>query len=227
MPHHVVLRGNNRQRIFEDDADRHLMLALMAEHARDKRVAVHAYVLMDNHVHLLLTPEVEGALSRFMQSVGRIYVKRFNERWGRTGTLWEGRFRSGLVQSDRHFLACMVYIDLNPVRAGLVTAASDYAWSSHQHHIGGLPQHWLTPHALYWGLGNTPFAREHAYADLVAAGLPGRQVTQVTESVFKGMALGDAGYLSALQKQTTRRVNAGKPGRPFKPKIPHSKAEIQ
>ena len=128
MPHHVVLRGNNRQRIFEDDADRHLMLALMAEHARDKRVVVHAYVLMDNHVHLLLTPEVEGALSRFMQSVGRIYVKRFNERWGRTGTLWEGRFRSGLVQSDRHFLACMVYIDLNPVRAGLVVAASDYAW---------------------------------------------------------------------------------------------------
>lgn len=214
MPHHVILRGNNRQRILEDDSDRQRMLGLFAHHARDKRVAVHAYVLMDNHVHLLLTPEVEGGMSRFMQSVGRAYVKQFNERWGRSGTLWEGRFRSGLIQTERHLLTCMAYIDLNPVRAGMVNRPGDWPWSSHSHYVGLRSQAWLTPHAVYWELGNTPFAREQAYERMVSAGLLPGQVQSMTEAAFKGMALGDPEFLEGLKGKAPRRVTSGQPGRP-------------
>jgi putative transposase len=214
LPHHVILRGNNRQRIVEDDADRQSLLDLLAFHAKDKHVAVHAYVLMDNHLHLLITPEADGAMSKFMQSVGRAYVKRFNERWGRTGTLWEGRFRSGLVQSERHLMSCMAYIDLNPVRAGMVVRPIDFPWSSHRHYVGQGSQRWLTPHALFWGLGNTPFAREQAYEDLVSQGLLPHHIQAMTDTALKGLALGDPEFLEGLKGKTRRRVTTGKPGRP-------------
>ena len=216
LPHHVILRGNNRQHIVQDDRDRQKLLGLLAHHANDKRVDVHAYVLMDNHIHLLITPQIDAAMSKFMQSVGRAYVKWFNERWGRSGTLWEGRFRSGLVQTERHFMTCMAYIDLNPVRAGMVNRPADYPWSSHTHYVGLDTQAWLTPHALYWGLGNTPFAREQAYDQLVSEGLRPQQVQAMTDSALKGLALGDPEFLDQLQGKTRRRVTTGKPGRPMK-----------
>ena len=122
-PHHVIQRGNDRQAIVRDDQDRERLLALWVEHSRAFKVAVHAYVLMDNHFHLLLTPETAEGLPQMMQAVGRAYVRYFNLRHHRTGTLWEGRYRSSLIESERYLLACMGYIDLNPVRAGMVEQA--------------------------------------------------------------------------------------------------------
>ena len=219
-PHHVILRGNNRQAIFRDDADRRLMLELLQQHAQSQGVDVHAYVLMDNHLHLLLTPRRERALPLMMQAVGRTYVRAFNQRHGRTGTLWEGRYRSTLIQTDRYLLACMTYIDLNPVRAGMVSLPQEYLWSSHAHYIGQRADRWITPHSLMWTLGNTPFAREAAYAELVHAGLTEDQQRALTQSALSGWALGESSFVTDLQKQTERRLVKSKAGRPFSKRPP-------
>ena len=214
-PHHVMLRGNNRQDIFKTTADHQRMLDLLEEHSRLQGVDVHAYVLMSNHVHLLLTPQQEQALPKMMQAVGRSYVQSFNKVHGRTGTLWEGRYRSTLIQTDRYLLACMVYIDLNPVRAHIVTKPEDYPWSSHPHYTGRKTDRLITPHALYWGLGNTPFAREAAYAELVHAGISADQQGALTEATLSGWALGDAHFVTQLSTQTQRRLRKGVAGRPI------------
>jgi len=219
-PHHIIQRGNNRQVIFVDEADRERMLALLDEHARACRVAVHAYVLMDNHLHLLATPETADGLPRLMQSVGRRYVRHFNDRHGRSGTLWEGRYRATVIETERYLLACMAYIDLNPVRAGLAAQARDYPWSSHVHYIGLRQDRLITPHPLWWTLGNTPFAREAAYADLVHAGLSPEQQAALTDAALRGWALGSEAFVAQLQKQTVRRTTPKHPGRP--PKQPAS-----
>ena len=214
-PHHVIQRGNNRQAIFTSDDDRAFLLSLFGENAQKFGVAVHAYVLMGNHFHLLATPQTVDGLPQMMQAVGRRYVRYFNDVQGRTGTLWEGRYRSTLVQTDRYLLACMAYIDLNPVRAGMVAHAADYGWSSHGHYIGRQNEAWLTPHPLYWDMGNTPFAREAAYAAMVQAGVNQEQQQALTSSALSGWALGEKSFVQGLQKQTTRRVNRAKAGRPF------------
>jgi putative transposase len=224
-PHHVILRGNNRQAIFRDDADRRLMLELLQQHAQSQGVDVHAYVLMDNHLHLLLTPRRERALPLMMQAVGRTYVRAFNQRHGRTGTLWEGRYRSTLIQTERYLLACMAYIDLNPVRAGMVSLPQEYWWSSHAHYIGQRVDRWITPHSLIWTLGNTPFAREAAYAEWVHAGLTEDQQRALTQSALSGWALGEPSFVTDLQKQTERRLVKGRAGRPFSKRQPPSPSD--
>lgn len=213
-PHHVIQRGNNRQAIFLNDADRRRMLELIEESARQFEVAVHAYVLMDNHFHLLLTPRSSEGLPQLMQAVGRRYVRYFNDTHGRSGTLWEGRYKSTLIETGRYLLACMAYIDLNPVRAGLVAQARDYPWSSHGHYAGLRAERLVTPPALYWELGNTPFAREAAYARLVQDGLTAQQQQDLTESALRGWALGSPAFVAELQKKTERRLSKGRPGRP-------------
>lgn len=213
-PHHVIQRGNNRQPIFVDAADREHMLALLAQYAQQFKVAIHAYVLMGNHLHLLVTPETDDGLPKMMQAVGRRYVRYFNDRHGRTGTLWEGRYRSNVIETERYLLACMAYIDLNPVRAGLVAQARDYPWSSHAHYIGQRPDKLVTPHALWWTLGNTPFAREAAYAEMVHAGIDVGQEAALTDAALRGWALGGADFMAALQKLTARRAAPLRPGRP-------------
>jgi len=213
-PHHVIQRGNNRQAIFLADADRLRMLELLEDHARQHEVAIHAYVLMDNHFHLLLTPQAGDGLPRLMQAVGRRYVRYFNDSHGRSGTLWEGRYKSTLIEAESHLLACMAYIDLNPVRAGLVTLARDYPWSSHAHYVGLRTDRMVTPHPLYWELGNTPFAREAAYARLVQEGLSQQQQLALTESALRGWALGSPDFMAALQTKTERRLSKSHPGRP-------------
>jgi putative transposase len=218
-PHHVVQRGNNRQPIFATDEDYRELLALLEEHARAAGVAVHAYVLMSNHVHLLATPETADGIPQMMQAVGRRYVRFFNRRQARTGTLWEGRYRSTIIQAERYLLACMVYIDLNPVRAGMVDAPESYPWSSHGHYVSGRPDRLVTPHPIWWELGNTPFAREAAYRELVHAGLSGAQQQALTDSALRGWALGDAAYVADLQRRTERRVSMAKAGRPFNRKL--------
>jgi len=219
-PHHVIQRGNNRQPVVLDDADRRQLMDLVFEQARAHEVAVHAWVLMDNHFHLLLTPASAEGVPRMMQAVGRTYVRRFNNRHGRTGTLWEGRYKSTLVQAERHLLACMAYIELNPVRAGMVGEPRDYAWSSHRHHIGQQADRHLTPHPLYWALGNTPFAREARYGEFVRAGLASDQQRAIVDAAVHGWALGDDGFKQALQRQTTRRVSRAARGRPPMPDKP-------
>ena len=213
-PHHVIQRGNNRQAIFASTADRESLLGLLEESATRFGVAVHAYVLMDNHFHLLATPEAADSLPLMMQAVGRRYVRWFNDAQGRTGTLWEGRYKSTLVQTDRYLLACMAYIDLNPVRAGMVAQPRDYPWSSHGHYVGLRVDRLITPHPLVWELGNTPFSREAAYADLVHQGVSAQQQEALTQSVLKGWALGEPDFVADLQTQTGRRVSKTQPGRP-------------
>lgn len=216
-PYHLIQRGNDRQAVVRDDDDRRFLRQLWFEEAHRFGVALHAYVLMDNHFHLLATPEREGALSQWMQSVGRTYVRRFNQRHGRSGTLWEGRFKSSLIQTERYFLACMVYLDLNPVRAQMVAEPADHAWSSHRHYIGVQCDTHLSPHALYWGLGNTPFAREVAYAELVRAGVSDALRQRMTRCALSGWAMGSEAYLAELQQTTLRRQGPGQVGRPRKP----------
>ncbi|HOB67648.1 transposase [Ottowia sp.] len=213
-PHHVLQRGNNRQPIFVDADDRRRMLAELREQAQAHGVAVHAYVLMGNHLHLLVTPDAADSLPLMMQGVGRAYVRWFNRRHARSGTLWEGRYRSALIEAERYLLACMAYIDLNPVRAGMVAAPADYPWSSHAHLVGLRHDPLVTPHALYWQLGNTPFARERAYADLVAAGLSPTARDALGGAAHSGWALGGDAFIAELQKQTERRVTRGAAGRP-------------
>ena len=217
-PHHLIQRGNNRQAIFAVEADYEALLSMLDENARKFEVELHAYVLMTNHFHLLATPGTLTGLPSLMQAVGRRYVRHFNQAQGRTGTLWEGRYRSTLIQADRHLLACMVYMDLNPVRAGIAQSPTDYLWSSHRHYIGLRDDKLVTPHPLYWTLGNTPFAREAAYAQLVAAGIGRQQQEALTNSALQGWALGESDYVAELQKRTARRVSKGKAGRPILPK---------
>jgi putative transposase len=217
-PHHIIQRGNNRQAIFASQADYQTLLNLLLENAQKFKVAIHAYVLMTNHFHLLATPETADGLPQMMQAVGRRYVRWFNDAQGRSGTLWEGRYKSTVIDTDQYLLTCMAYLDLNPVRAGLVGQAADYAWSSHGHYIGQRVDKLITPHPLVWALGNTPFAREAAYAELVKGGISASQQVKLTDAVLRGWALGDADFVKELQDLTQRRVSKAAAGRPFKTK---------
>jgi putative transposase len=173
-------------------------------------------VLLDNHFHMLLTPPSEEAMSLMMQSVGRTYVRYFNKRHNRSGTLWEGRYKSSVLDSEAYLLTCMAYIDLNPVRAGVAESAEAFNWSSYKHLIGQKIDKLVTPHALYWGLGNTPFAREAAYAEFVASGLSASLQKELTDSALKGRVVGRPEFLKSLQKATQRQILPQKAGRPFK-----------
>jgi putative transposase len=218
-PHHIIQRGNNRQAIFASNADYEALLALLDEYARKFGVAIHSYVLMSNHLHLLATPQDAEGIPQLMQALGRSYVRYFNSRQSRTGTLWEGRYKSTLIQAERYLLACMVYIDLNPVRAGIAADPADYPWSSYSHYAGRRADKIITPHPLYWELGNTPFAREMAYSELVRTGISSQQQQALTNATFRGWALGEADYVADLQRRTARRVSIAKAGRP--PAVKH------
>ena len=213
-PHHIILRGNNGQAIFQDDDDYQRLLRYLSDFALEQKVAVHAYVLMGNQVHLLLTPATNEGVPRMMQALGRRYVRYFNDRHGRTGTLWEGRYRCGLLEADRYLLACMACLDLNPVRSGMASAPQDYPWSSYSHYAGLRSDPLLTPHALYWQMGNTPFAREAAYADWVKEGVSATLCEKISRAALGGLALGEADFIGDLQRRTARRVTPGRPGRP-------------
>ena len=213
-PHHIIQRGNNRQAIFKSADDYLQMLDLLQLNARQYGVALHAYVLMGNHFHLLATPQTAEGLPLMMQAVGRRYVRYFNDLHQRSGTLWEGRYKSTLIQAEQYLLACMVYCDLNPVRAGMVNRPADYRWSSYKHYSGAEVQGFITPHALFWEMGNTPFAREAAYAEMVQAGISAAQQSDLTQSALHGWALGSEGFVEAMQKKTLRRVAKLSAGRP-------------
>jgi putative transposase len=173
---------------------------------------------MDNHVHLLATPTSESALSRMMQDLGRRYVGWFNHQHGRTGTLWEGRFRAQLVDADRWLLNCLRYIELNPVRAGLVSNLHDWPWSSLLHHLGLRQDAMVTDHPAFWALGNTPFEREAAYARWLEDGIPAPELERITQTLMRGQTLGEAPFLSSLGEQLGRNLKPAKRGRPARPR---------
>ncbi len=214
LPHHLIHRGHNRAPVFLDAEDFDTMARLLGEQAAEHGVALHAYVLMDSHLHLLATPAREDGLARMMQGVGRHYARHFNQRHGRSGTLWEGRYRCAVIQAEAWLLPCMVHLDLHPLRAGLVERPQDWAWSSCRHYVGAQPDRRVTPHPLVWTLGNTPFAREQAYAQRVEEGIADPRRQALVDAALHGWALGDAGFLAGLQKVTPRRLSRGKPGRP-------------
>jgi putative transposase len=215
-PHHVIQRGNNGQTTFLDQNDRRLYLDLLGEAATQHGVAVHAYVLVDNEAQLLLTPSTPEGLSRVMQALGRRYVAAFNRRHERTGTLWEGRFRAGLLESERYFLACMRYIESAPLRAGLAVDAADWPWSSAAHHLGVRRDPVVTDHPLYWALGNTPFERELVYRALLDQGLPAADLQSIGSAARNGWALGSHAFLSRLSNETERPLRPRPRGRPRK-----------
>ena len=178
LPHYVVLRGNNLQPIFVDGQDYAHMKAVLAEMAGRFGVQLHAFALLPNQLHLLLTPEQADSLPQFMQSVGRTYVRSFNNRHGRSGTLWEGRYRATVLEPQSWMLPAMVVLECQPVDEGVTSRAVDYGWSSARHHVGAQTERMLRLHPSYWKLGNTPFAREAAYAELLDRG-PSAEVREV------------------------------------------------
>lgn len=215
-PHHVIQRGNNRQEVFRDAADCERFLGLLAKLAPAHNVAIHAYVLMPNHVHLLLTPVDATGMSRLMQALGRRYVHWFNKRHARTGTLWEGRFRASVVESERFLFACSRYIEMNPVRAGLVTDPADYRWSSFAHHVGLRPEPLIREHPLVWSLGNTPYERQAAYRRLFDQPFEASETENIRTAIHGGWAIGDRDFTAAIEGQAQRRAAPSRPGRPRK-----------
>lgn len=216
LAHHIIQRGHNSAAIFVDDEDRQVMLDLLREMARRFQVDIHAYVLMPNHYHLLATPQTDEGLPLFMQSLGRSYVRYFNNRHGRTGTLWEGRYRCTVMEASQWLLPTMISIETNPVRAQMVVSPQDWRWSSYAHNAGLRSDALVHSHTLFWTLGNTPFARDAAYAQLAREGLSSDQQEQISHAALRGWALGRAEFIEKLQQQTDRRVTRQRAGRPPK-----------
>lgn len=213
-PHHIVQRGNNRQPIFVDDVDRDRYLTLLGEYAKRQQLPIHAFVLMPNHVHLLATPAEQGVLAGVMQGVGRCYVRWFNARHQRTGTLFEGRFRSSVVDTDRYALTCTRYIELNPVRAGLAASPAEFRWSSFRHNAGIQAHPLVSEHAAMWALGNTPFERQSAYTGMFEVPLAEADIALFRQSVRSGGAVGEDGFATVSAGTNPRRLHPRRPGRP-------------
>lgn len=210
---HVVHRGNNRALCFSSDEDRAFYLFQLARALPRSRCLLHAYCLMDNHVHLLLTTQEASGPALLMKSVAQVYAHYFNRTHQRSGYLWEGRFKSCLVQAQHYTLACYRYIEMNPVRAGMVRAASEFRWSSFRANAHGENEPLVTPHEEYQQLGGTSAERQAGYRDLfgTAAGAP--LVEKIRRATNGGFVLGDSPFKSAVARALGRRVEASSPGR--------------
>jgi putative transposase len=206
LPQHLIIRGNNRCVFLDGDVERYLFLKFLGDAAVMRDCDLHAYVLMSNHVHLLATGHCHGELSAMMQSVGRRFARFFNLRHERTGTLFEGRFKSSPVDTDRYFLTCMRYIESNPVRAGMVDHPGQWPWSSFRQNAGGCPSGLLTAHAVYSGLGVDPAARAAAYAALFDQPISHKDLEAIRISAQMDRAFGSPEFLDRLQAQLRRPV---------------------
>jgi putative transposase len=214
VPLHIVQRGNNRQAIFFADNDYEAYLGWVKEAAERYDCGVHAYVLMTNHVHLLLTPRDGGAASSMMQYVGRRYVPHVNQKYRRTGTLWEGRFRASLVQEERYLLACYRYLELNPVRAAVVSSPAEYPWSSYRHNALGHENQLLTSHPVYCALGKTSHERRAAYRELFADQLDPGLVKELRACVQSGTPFGNHQFREQVEQILARKLGSFRRGRP-------------
>ena len=214
-PHHLMQVGHNRQPIFVDDEDRQAWCAHLREASLVARVDVHAYVLLDNHVHLLATPRDDArSLSTMMQSLGRRYVAAFNKRHGRSGTLWEGRFRAALVDPEDSLLACMRYIDSHAQRSGLCLDAADYRWSSCAHHLGRRRDPLIVDHARFWALGNTPFEREGVFREFLEEGVSLQEAQAISQATRRGWPIAGASAQQRLADHLGRSAVPRPRGRP-------------
>ena len=213
-PLHIVQRGINREPCFFADEDYYCYLHWLEESARACGCAIHAYALMTNHVHLLLTPAESGAPSRMMQSLGRRYVQYANRFYRRTGSLWEGRYKSSVVQAESYLLACSRYIELNPVNAGMVVDPGQYRWSSYRANGLGQTDVRLIPHALYLALGKDSQERCLAYRALFRPALDAEAAGDIRQALRLGMPVGDERFAEAICAQLGIRRNTGKRGRP-------------
>ena len=214
IPQHVIQRGNNRQACFYSSADYQQYLYYLAREAAECACDVHAYILMTNHVHLLVTPKIEHGLSRMMQRTSARYVRHINNTYRRTGTLWEGRYKSGLVSSDRYLIVCYRYIELNPVRAAMVNEPDEYPYSIYQANALGKASTLLTPHPVYSELGVTPEQRCLAYRTLFVDTLAAEDVQNIRVSVNQEMIYGNDRFKDQIEAMIRRPVRAGKAGRP-------------
>ena len=216
IPRHVVQRGNDRQACFAAESDYQRYLQELREASSTHDCAIHAYVLMTNHVHLLVTPETIGAISRMMQAVGRRYVGSFNVRYRRTGTLWEGRFKAAMVDTDRYLLTRYCYIELNPVRAHMTNEPSGYPWSSYHHNALGQPTPLITPHEQYILLGATPAARRAAYRALVHECIDENHLDDLRLHTQQQRAWGSERFQAQVEALTQRAASVRPRGRPPK-----------
>ncbi len=207
IPQHIVQRGNNRQVCFFSDEDYVVYLDKLKEYSVKYKVAVHAYVLMTNHVHLLLTPSDETGVSRLIQSLSSYYVRYINMTYGRTGTLWEGRYKSSLVDGENYFLVVSRYIEMNPVRASMVTHPSEYPWSSFRRNALGISIKLITPHFCFQKLGKNNEERCQAYHSLFKHKIPELTLSEIRDSINKAWVLGDGKFKSQIEEQTGRRAN--------------------
>ena len=214
QPLHVIQRGNNRAPVFFADDDYRHYLEWLGEAASRYGVAIHAYVLMTNHVHLLATPRNAAALSSMMQSLGRRYVRHVNGTYRRTGTLWEGRYRAAPIEAEAHLIACMRYIELNPVRARMVRKPGNYPWSSYRANAEGAADPLLTGHALYRALGATSKGRAKAYVALFRDALPAEFVGALRHATNGGWALGGDRWRAKVERVARRRAAPLPAGRP-------------
>lgn len=214
VPLHIVQRGINRDPCFFAEEDYHCYLHWLEEAARDCRCAIHAYVLMTNHVHLLLTPMANGSTARLMQSLGRRYVQYINRFYRRTGGLWEGRYKCSLVQAETYLLACYRYIELNPVRADMVTDPGQHRWSSYRANGLGLPDARLTPHPLYLAQGRDPLERAQTYRALFRPHLDAEAAIDIRQALQLGMPVGRDRFAESICATVGVRFNSGKRGRP-------------
>jgi len=215
-PQHVIQRGNNRAACFFAEADYVAYLHWLREGSQCYGVAVHAYCLMTNHVHLLVAPETPGAVSRLMQHVGRHYVNYTNKVYRRSGTLWEGRYKSCLVDSEAYLLKLHQYIEYNPLRAGMVARAEDYRWSSYRHHGCAEDIAGLTDHPCYERLGASPQERAESYRGLCDTILDLAELAEIRLAANQGLVLGSERFKDQLEAAMRRRVRPGISGRPRK-----------
>ena len=207
QPQHVIQRGVNRQAIFGAEADYRFFLEKLRAAAAKHGCGIHAYVLMTNHVHLLVTPHQEDGIGKMMQMLGRYYVQYYNYRYRRTGTLWEGRYRATLIDTEQYLFTCMHYIELNPVRAKNMAAhPSEYPWSSYRFNALGGQNSLLTPHPVYERLGRSGEERQAAYRELFRAPIADETLDEIREATNKGWVLGSKRFRRKLARHVDRPI---------------------
>jgi len=219
IPQHIVQRGNNRQACFFSEDDYSIYLSKLREYSQKYDVAVHSYVLMTNHIHLLLTPKESHGVSRLIQSLGSYYVRYINQTYNRSGTLWEGRYKSTLIDSNNYFLTVSRYIELNPVRAQMVEHPKDYPWSSYQKNAMGKRVKLLTAHKCYQALGKNNTKRQESYRGLFEQHIPDCMIKEISDATNKAWVLGNNKFKQQIEEQTGRRASPQKRGGDRKSKI--------
>lgn len=216
VPCHVIQRGNNREATFFTDQDYQYYLECLKDASCRYGVSIHAYVLMTNHVHLLMTPEKVESISLTMQSLGRRYVQFINKEYRRTGTLWESRHKASLVQAEKYLLTCSRYIELNPVRAGMVDHPADYKWSSFRANAYGEMDSRIKSHSVYRALGTTKAEKLDAYRSLFSNELSKDELNAIRNAVRFSMPTGNSRFMEQIEKAHKRKLGHAKRGRPFK-----------